>query len=96
MQLCGCSHGLYYSRPSFILTLRLASTSAASTAPCASSRRCRSAAYSGPVSQCPASPFKAAISPAMPVRSRAMSLLTSFGSSGPIYDHLILRPEPVQ
>jgi hypothetical protein len=32
----------------------------------------------------------------MPVRSRAMSLLTSFGSCGPIYDHLILRPEPVQ
>ena len=36
-------------------------------------------AYSGPSSQWFASPFNAAISPTSPVRSRAMSLNTSFG-----------------
>jgi hypothetical protein len=43
-------------------------------------------AYSGPVSQWLASPFKAASSPTSPERSRAVSLVTSFGSCGPTYE----------
>src|SRR5215210_764876 len=77
-----CPPSCYTS--SFIFTLRLASTSAASTAAWAfSSRRCRTA-YSGLVSQWCASAFRAASSPASPERSRAVSLATSFGSCGPI------------
>jgi hypothetical protein len=58
--------------PSSILTLRLASTSAASTAAWAFSRRRCSTAYSGAVSQWRASAFSAASSPASPERSRAV------------------------
>jgi hypothetical protein len=71
--------------PSFILTLRLASTSAASAAACAFSNRCRRAAYSGPASQWWASPFSAASSLTTPERSRTVFLVTSFGSCGPTY-----------
>src|SRR5215212_9713376 len=71
--------------PSFILTLRLASTSAASTAAWAFSRRRCSTAYSGAVSQWRASAFSAASSPASPERSRAVSLVTSCGSCGPTH-----------
>src|SRR5215212_11669290 len=85
LQVPGCSHGL-----SFSLTRPRASTSAASAAACAASRRCYRAAYSGSVSQWVASPFKAASSPTRPERSRAVSLVTSFGSCGPIYDSLFL------
>src|ERR671911_20250 len=58
---------------SSLRTLRLASTSAASAAACAASKRCRRAAYSGPVSPWAASPFNAASSPTSPERSRAVS-----------------------
>jgi hypothetical protein len=71
------------SRPSFTRTLRLASTSAASTAACASSSWCLRVAYSGSLSQWFASPLNAAISPTSAERSRAVSLATSFGSCGP-------------
>jgi hypothetical protein len=47
-------------------------------------RRISGVAYSGPSSQWWASPFNAAIYPTSAVRSRAMSLVTSFGSCGPI------------
>ena len=81
---------------SFILTFRLASISAASTAACAfSSRRCRMA-YSGSVSQWRASAFMATSSPASPERSRAVSLATSFGSYGPTSASLILCPKTVE
>ena len=80
------AHGSYWSRPSFSRTLRLASTSAASAAACAASKRCRRVPYSGSVSQWVASAFKAASSPAMPERSRAVSLVTSLGSCGPTYE----------
>src|SRR5918994_4333652 len=76
----GC---VYSSCLSFSLTLRLASTSAASAAACAASRRCLRAAYSGSVSQWVASAYKAASSPTSAERSRAVSLVTSFGSCGP-------------
>jgi hypothetical protein len=80
MQVSGC----YPSGcSSFNLTLRLASISAASTAACAFSRRRWRTAYSGLVSQWRASAFRAASSPASPERSRAVSLVTSFGSCGP-------------
>jgi hypothetical protein len=82
MHFCGyCPPGRY--PPSFILTLRLASTSAASAAACAFSNRCRRAAYSGPASQWWASPFSAVSSLTTPERSRTVSLVTSFGSCGP-------------
>jgi hypothetical protein len=42
------------------------------------------------------SAFKAASSPAMPVRSRDVSLVTSFGSCGPIYGSLIPCPKAVE
>jgi hypothetical protein len=42
---------VYSTCLSFSRTLRLASTSSASAAACASSRRCLRVAYSGPVSQ---------------------------------------------
>ena len=71
--------------------LRLASTSAASAAACAASKRCRRAAYSGPVSQWAASPFNAASSPTSPERSRAVPLVTSFESYGPIYEPPSMR-----
>jgi len=71
---------------SSLRALCLASTSAASAAACAASKRCRRAAYSGPVSQWAASPFNAASSPTSPERSRAVSLVTPFGSCGPIYE----------
>src|SRR5215213_1365459 len=90
MRVCG-----YYppGRSSFILTLRLASISAASTAACAFSRRRWRTAYSGLVSQWWASAFRAANSPARPERSRAVSLVTSFGSCGPTYAFLDLVAE---
>jgi hypothetical protein len=75
---------------SFSLTLRLASTSAASAAACAASKRYLRTAYSGSVSQWVASPFKAASSPSRRERSRAVSLATSFGSCGPTYEPNIL------
>jgi hypothetical protein len=83
MRVFGCFRGHYCSCPSFILTLRLASTSAASTAAWAFSRRRCSAAYSTPVSQWRASALRAASSPESPERSRAVSLVTSCGSCGP-------------
>src|SRR5215208_967035 len=79
----GC---IYWPCLSFSLTRLRASTSAASAAACAASRRYRRAAYSGSVSQWVASPFKAASSLTSAERSRAVSLVTSFGSCGPIYD----------
>jgi hypothetical protein len=88
MHVSGCYPS---GRSSCILTLRLASISAASTVACAfSSRRCRTA-YSGLVSQWWASAFRAASYPARPERSRAVSLATSSGSCGPIYEPKILR-----
>src|SRR5215212_3957036 len=78
-------------RPSLIGTRLLASISAASTAACAASKRCLSASYSGPLSQWAASPFRAASSPARPERSRAISLVTPFGSCGPISEVTIIR-----
>jgi hypothetical protein len=81
----------YRSPPSFSLTLRLASTSAASAAACALSSLSLRGAYSGSVSQWVASAFKAASSLTDAERSRAMSLLTSLGSWGPAYEPNILR-----
>ncbi len=83
-------------RPSSILTRRLASTSAASAAACAASKRCLRAEYSGPSSQWVASPFNAASSPTSAERSRAVSLVTSFGSWGPTYGGLILWLKAVE
>jgi hypothetical protein len=80
MQVSGCYPP---GCSSFRRTLRLASISAASTAACAFSRRRWRTAYSGLVSQWWASVFRAASSPARPERSRAVSLVTSFGSWGP-------------
>ena len=80
------ARGAYSPCLSFSRTLRLASTSAAPAAACAVSRPCRRAVYSGSVSQWVTSPFNAASSPTTPERSRAVSLVTSFGSCGPIYD----------
>ena len=51
------------------------------------------AAYSGSMSQWVASPFKAASSPTSAERSRAVSLVTSFGSWGPTYAFLGLVAE---
>jgi hypothetical protein len=56
-------HPIYCRRSSFSRTLRLASTSAASAAACAASKRYSRTAYSGSVSQWSASPFKAASFP---------------------------------
>jgi hypothetical protein len=59
---------------------------------CRLSRRVRGlqavprAAYSGSVSQWVASAFNATSSPTSAERSRAVSLATSFGSCGPIYE----------
>ena len=55
------------------------------------STRCRRAAYSGSVSQCVASPFNAASSHTSAEKSRAVSLVTSFGSWGPTYVSVNLR-----
>jgi len=49
------------------------------------------AASLGSVSQWVASPFNASNSPTRPERSRAVSLVTSFGSCGPIYEPLSMR-----
>jgi hypothetical protein len=76
--------GPYRSHPSSSLTRRLASTSAASAAACTISRRCRRAPYSSPSSQWAASSFMDESSHTNPVRSRIMSLATSFGFCGPI------------
>src|SRR5919107_2331634 len=89
----GCVYSPCFS---FSLTRLRASTSAASVAACAASRRCLRVAYSGSVSQWVASPFKAASSLTSPERSRAVSLATSFGSCGPIYDSLILCQKTVE
>jgi hypothetical protein len=51
MQVIGGFRGPYCSCPSFSRTLRLASTSAASVAACAASKRCRKASYLRSVSQ---------------------------------------------
>jgi hypothetical protein len=80
MEVARCSRKPYYSHPSFSGTRLLASTRVASAAACAASRRYRSAAYSGSVSQWVASAFKAASSPTNAERSRAVSPVTSFGS----------------
>jgi hypothetical protein len=73
-------HPIYCRSSSFSRTLRLASTSAASAAACAASKRYRRTSYSDSVSQCVASAFKAASPPTKPERSRAVYLVTSFGS----------------
>jgi hypothetical protein len=86
----------YCSRPSSSLTRRRASTSAASAAACAASSRYHRASYSESVSQWVASAFNAASSPTSAERSRAVSLVTSFGSCGPIYGGLILCLETVE
>jgi hypothetical protein len=57
-----------------------------SAAACAASSRYRRTPYSGSVSQWVASPFNAASSPTSAVRSRTVSLVTSFGSCGPTYE----------
>jgi hypothetical protein len=79
----GC---VYSPCPSFSHTLRVASTIAASANACAFYRRCLRVAYSGSVSQWVASAFNVASSPTSPERSRAVSLVTLFGSCGPTYE----------
>src|SRR5215208_910093 len=83
-------------RPSSILTRLRASTSAASAAAYAASKRCLRVAYCGSVSQWVASPFNATSSPTSAERSRAVSLATSSGSCGPIYRSLIICPKSVE
>ena len=93
----GLTRGCVYSPClSFGLTRLRAYTRAASTAACAASRRCRRVVYSGSVSQWVASRFNAVNSPTSAERSRAVSLVTSLGSCGPLYGSLIICPKSVE